>query len=419
MRFLAFALGCTGLLAFSAPALAEDPTPPRVEDVAEARAGDSLPVLVEDCAAPCAGYEVTTELQNDWTFAADPSFLRSDVLQPTVTLDLFFAPTDHLLFAASIPTEPVIDPEPGENAFFQGIGTYVGELYAATQVGPATFRAGKFDTVFSLASEILPGINSTDLVSGFDADERLAGEAVIRFDALGINHALAATAFTTDRTILSESLFTNRGRTSLADGGAGNTSGISSFSIALNGCSGAGTAECYLKGDYGYRLGFRYQKAGLAADAGLEGEGEGGEEAGEPLPPPGDELAYLAAATRSFDLGSAKVRVLGEAAYIKHLDSGPDDAVFLTGSAALDVKPLTYVATYTQKRNLVAEGPDTREHLADFEVIYESQKDAPFAGSQWTLGAAYTFAQNAEGERAHTLSLRATLKFGGETEFGR
>jgi hypothetical protein len=390
--FCALALTGLELLACSTPALANDP----------------IPALIEGCTAPCAGYEISAELQNDWIFAADPAFLKSDVLQPTLTVDLFFAPTNYLQLVTSIITEPVVDPEPGENAVFDGIGTYVAELYSTVEADPATVRVGKFDTIFSLASEVAPGINATDLVSDFDADERLGGEISLGFEGLGLNHALAATTFTTDRTILSNSLFTSRGRTSLSDGGVGNTDGLSSFSIVLDGCKGSETAECYVDGELGYRLGFRHQKAGQPTDDDIEEELT-----------LGNEVAYLAAATKSFELDETTLRLLGEMAYLRHLDGRPNDAVVLTGSTALEVASWTYIATYTQQVNLVAGGPNSREHLADFEIIYASGEDARFDEATWKLGAAYTFARNAEGENAHLFSVRAVFDFGGDVEFGR
>ena len=384
MRFLAILLSSLGLLVVSSPAVADD------------------------CEAPCAGYEISTELQNDWIFAADPSFLKSDVLQPSITADYFLAPVDYLKLVTSIVTEPVVDPAPGQNAAFEGIGTYVGELYAVIEAEPVTLRAGKFDTIFSLASEVDPGINATSLAENFDADERWGAEAVLAFEALDLNHSVAATLFTTDRTFLSESLFTNRGKTRLSDGGAGNTEGISSFSIALNGCKGAETADCYEDGEFGYRLGFRFQKAGHATMEDIEDDIK-----------PADELAYLAAATKSFELDEMTLRLLGEAAYLRHFEGGPDDALLVTGSAALEKDSMRYIATYTQQVNLVAGGPDTREHLADFEAIYSSEEDTPFAGSKWELGAAYTFARNADREDAHIFSVRAVFDFAGSVELGK
>ena len=383
MRFFVFVLGCLGYLTVLTPAFAED------------------------CEAPCAAYEISTELQNDWIFAADPSFLKSDVLQPAVTANYVLAPVEFLKLVTSIITEPVVDPAPGENAVFDGIGTYAAEVYAVIDVEPATIRAGKFDTIFSLASEAAPGINATELVSDFDADERWGAEAIVNFEALDLKHSVAATLFTTDRTILSESLFTNRGRTSLSDGGAGNTNGISSVAIALNGCRGAETAECYDDGDFGYRIGFRYQKAGRATTDDIE-EAK-----------PADELTYLAAAFQSFEMDEMTLRLLGETSYVRHAEDGPDDALMVTGSAALEKDQMLYVATYTQRMNLVAGGPDTREHLADFEAIYSSEDDSPVDGGNWELAGAYTFTRSDAQEDAHLFSLRATFDYAGSVDLGK
>jgi hypothetical protein len=372
-----------------------------------AMAEDTVPALVEGCTAPCAGYEISAELQNDWIFAADPSRLTSDILEPTFTADLFFAPTDHLRFVTSIITEPVIEPEPGENAAFEDIGTYLAELYAIVEADPVILRAGKFDTIFSLASEVAPGINTTELVSDFDADERLGAEIVFDFDGPGIDQALSATAFTTDRSILGDSLFTSRGRTKLSDGGAGNTKGLSSLSLVFDGCSGTEPSDCYMDGDFGYRLGLRYQKAGEAT-----GEDE------DERPRAGDELAYVAAATARREFDGATLRLLGEAVYLRHFDGRPDDALVLTGSAALETEPLTYIATYTQQLNLIGGNPDTREHLADFEVIYEPYGEERSEGATWKLAAAYTLARDADEETAHIFSVRAVFDFSGDVQFG-
>jgi hypothetical protein len=358
----------------------------------------------EDCEAPCAGYTWTGELSNDWIFAADPSELKANLLTPTVTLDLFVQPVEHVKLVSAIITDQVIDPEPGRNSSFKGIGSYVEEAYTEITFDPLTFKAGKFNAEFSLASAEAPGENSTDLAGNLDTDERLGGEAAIAFEAAGWNHRLTGAAFTTDRTALSESLFNNRGRTRLSDGGAGNTEGISSFSAVLDGCAGAEPAECYNEGDYGYRLGLRYQRAGHATEEMIEEELT-----------PHPEWAFLGAAHWKTDIGDNTLRLLGETAYLKHFEGGEDNAWIVTGSAALEVDQITYSAAYSRQRNLVPGGPDTREHLADLSLLYQSEDDQPFAGANWSLGAGYTFAQNEDRERTHTLSATLTLEFGGTT----
>ncbi|CCE98215.1 conserved hypothetical protein [Sinorhizobium fredii HH103] len=372
-----------------------------------ALADDAAPALVEACTAPCIAYEASAELQNDWVFAADPGFLKSDAVEPTLTIDMLLAPMDHLRLVTSVITESVADPRPGEDAIFEGVGTYLAEFYATVQAHPVAIRVGKFDTIFSLASEVAPGINATDLVSDFDADERIGAEVVLGFGGLGMEHALAATAFTTDRSFFSDSLFTSRGRTRLSNGGAGNTEGLSSLSLVLDGCSGAEPIDCYMEGDFGYRFGLRHQRAGAPA----------GEDDEEGLNQ-GDEIAYLAAATAGLEFDEMTFRLLGEAAYLRHFDGGPDDALVLTGSAAIEVEPLTYVATYTRQFNLVDGGPDTRKHLADFEVIYEPDDSERSGGTAWKLAAAYKLARDADEETAHAFSLRAVFDLGGSVETG-
>lgn len=109
------------------------------------------------------------------------------------------------------------------------------------------------------------------------------------------------------------------------------------------------------------------------------------------------------------------LRLLGETAYLRHFDGGSDDALLLTGSAALELEPVTYVASYTQQLNLVAGEPDRREHLADFEAIYEPREGTSLEG--WEFAAAYTVARDAD-ETAHIFSVRAVFNFDGDAELG-
>jgi hypothetical protein len=106
MRFVALAVGSLALLSSQAVA----------QDEGALLRQESLPAPSGECTAPCAGYEISAELGNDWLFAADPSFLTSNVLQPTLEVGLFFAPVDYLRFVTKIVTESVVDPAPGESA---------------------------------------------------------------------------------------------------------------------------------------------------------------------------------------------------------------------------------------------------------------------------------------------------------------
>jgi hypothetical protein len=365
----------------------------------------SVSAQAEDCAAPCAGYSLSAEVLDNWIFGADPSSMKSNTLKPTLTTELYVLPSENVKLFTSVVTEQVIEPEPGIGSAFKDIGTYVSEAYASFDLDPVSLRAGKFDPAFSLASEVSAGINEDELSSAIDVDGRWGAEAALAFDALGLQNAIVATAFTTDRTVLSDSLFTSRGQTRLSVGGAGNTSGISSYGVTLNGCNGSTAADCADEGDFGYRLGFRHQRAGNQTQDQLD-EGIS----------PSSEQAYLAGVFTKFDLNDdMSLRLAAEAAYVKHFEGDPDDTLLFTGSAMIEQGQVKYIAAYTQKNNIISGEANTREHLADLEVIYASGDDNPVDGADWELAAAYTFIHNEDNQDAHLLSLRAILNFAGST----
>ena len=366
------------------------------------------PAFADDCEAPCAGYEISAELQNDWIFSADPSSLTSNNLHPAISADVFLAPTDALKFVASFTTETVVDPLPGISTSFYGTGSYAEELYAILDADPVTLRAGKFNTVFSLASEADPAINAMDIASNIDADERWGAEAVLGFEALDFQHSIAATVFTVDRTSLSNSIFNNRGATTLSDGGPGNIAGIGSAAITLSGCKGAEPSDCYDEGDFGYRLGFRFQRAGHASpdqiEAGIK---------------PVDEFTQMAAATAKFEIGDVTVRLLGETAYVHGFESNPDDALIMTGAAAFEIGPMTYTAAFSRQKTYVKDDVDTIDRLLEVSAVYQSEDDVPFEGASWSAGAAYDYSRDADARTAHVLSMLLSFTFGGSREFGK
>ncbi len=366
------------------------------------------PAFADDCEAPCAGYEISADLQNDWIFSGNPSSLTSNNLYPSISTDLFLAPTDAFRFVASITTEQVIDPAPGSNTVFHGTGAYAEELYAVLDADPVVLRAGKINTVFSLASEADPGINAMDIATSIDADERWGVEAVLGFEALDFKHSIAATVFTVDRTFLSNSIFNKRGATNLSDGGPGNVAGIGSAAITLSGCKGAEPADCYDEGDFGYRAGFRFQRAGHASPDQIEEDIK-----------PVDEFTGVAAATAKFDVGDMTVRLLGETALVRGFESNPDDALIMTGSAALEIDAMTYTAAFSQQKTYVKNDADTINRLLEISAVYRSEDDVPFDGASWSAGAAYDCRRDADAQTAHVLSLLLSFTFGGSHEFGK
>ena len=340
--------------------------------------------------------------------SGNPSSLTSNNLYPSISTDLFLAPSDAFKFVASITTEQVIDPAPGSSTMFYGTGTYAEELYAVLDADPVVLRAGKIDTIFSLASEANPGINAMDIATNIDADERWGLEAVLGFEALDLKQSLAATVFSVDRTFLSNSLFNHRGTTGLTDGGAGNTSGASSAALTLSGCKGAEPADCYDEGDFGYRVGFRFQRAGHTSPDQIEEDIK-----------PVDKFTGVAAATAKFDVGDMTVRLLGETAYVRGFESNPNDALIMTGSAALEMGAMTYTAAFSRQKTYVRDDADTVERLLEVSAVHQSEDDVPFDGASSSAGAAYDYSRDADAQTAHVLSLLLSFTFGGSHEFGK
>ncbi|MFN0192122.1 MAG: porin [Aestuariivirga sp.] len=351
----------------------------------------------DECGAPCVGYSLSSEVQGDFIVGTDPAGLTGDDIEPSTDLELFFKPIDRLKIVSTITTESVLDPLPGEDRVFEDIGGYVSELYAEADFEPVTLRWGKFDPQFGLATNTLDGIYATDLLGDYDSSERWAVESVLDFEAFGLSHAITASAFTTDRTFLSNSIITRRGKLRLSDGGAGNNRGIPSFALLLDGCLGAAAAECYADGRFGYRFGVRYQKAGRRTAEQIEDEII-----------LNDETGFLAAGTARFEIDPVTLRFLSEFAYFDHFEGEPDDVWYATVSAAAEIEPVTLAAAYTRQRTLVAGGPDTKADLVDITASYDLGEDFSLAGETWKIAAAYRYRQD-EGVSDHTIGLKLSI----------
>jgi hypothetical protein len=357
----------------------------------------------QDCTAPCLAYSVSGELQDEWLFSAKPAANEANDISPTLGATLDFRPVDDFSMIATETTEAVRDPEPGNDRAFQDIGTYLEEFYGEARFDSVTFRFGKFSPIFGLATNEAPGFNATEFSGDYDNEERWVGEAALSFEAHEMSHQLSASIFTTDRTALSESLFTNRGRLRLSDGGAGNTSGLSSAVLALSGCLGAETDECYADGTLGYRLGLRYQKAGTATE----------DQIAEDISPK-DELTFLAAATTRFEIADETVlRALAEVAYVDHLEGGPDDALIWTGTLELEMEPMAYSIGYSARQTFILGAPDETDHLVDVAAFYTFNEDLALLGESWKLGAGYTYLSAAGREAAHVATLRLSFELEG------
>lgn len=352
----------------------------------------------EGCVGPCLEYSGTFDLKATWLHPSDGSVGDSYLLGAETENTFKLKAIDGLSFMANIITEPVIDAESGKNQLFRGSGTYVDVLQAQYDFDSFSIWGGKIDPAFGRASDATPGLHGSDIAENYDLSERLGGGASYSFEAAGMANRLQASAFTVDRTVLSESLFNNRGRTSLDDGGAGNSKGVSSVAVALDGCRGAEVDSCYDEGSFGYQLAARYQKGGVGSD--------------------GNEVGVLGSLNKSISLSDeTTLRLFGEAAWFRNFEGSAEDAVVVTTSAALEMGSATYSVAYSQQRDLVASGPDTNEYLVDATAMYDLSDTVSFFGESWSIGAGYAFDQ-ADGENIHAVGLKLSSEFGANIPLG-
>ena len=179
---------------------------------------------------------ISIEVQNDLTFHADDRALEQNELGTLTEPSFSFWLTEGLSINTGLVLEAVTDPGPREDRFFEGHGFYVEVLTASYETDRFSLYAGKFGPNFSLAFDAAAGVYGTDMS---EDDVELAefvgfgGSYVLGETGLG-RLDLSASLFTADRSILSNSVFKERGRVHLGDGGPGNTSGLESFVIGLD-----------------------------------------------------------------------------------------------------------------------------------------------------------------------------------------
>ena len=360
-----------------------------------------LHLIPSYCVAPCLDYEVSGELQNDWAFAAHPSSLTSNNLYPTLESVVAVAPLDHLRLVGDFIYEPVLDVAPGQSNALSDLGLYADQLYAQLEAGPFNVQAGKIHPPFGRAWDVTPGLHGDDISGNYELEERIGADAGYAFDAFGIEHILQVSAFTADRTALSGSAFTNRPETHLSDGGAGNTEGVSSISVTLDGCLGASGMDCYSNGEFGYQLAGLYQKKGRG----------GVDEKGNPIEA-FNERGVAASVNKSIAFGNKTLILFGEAAYFRRFEGDVDDALFLTASSELEVDPISYSLVYSSQENL---GPNIpASNLVELAASYDLSKYLSITGEQWSIGASYAFERNVDGGAdTHLFSVLLTIDFSG------
>ncbi len=318
-----------------------------------AAAAAGLLALPAQAAGDAASYprlavDIPIEIQNDGTYdSEDRDQERNDLFtdtEPEVTLEVL----PGLSLRAHFVLEPVRDPEPREDRFFEDHGLFVEDLVAAYESERFSAFGGKFTPNFGVAWDAAPGIYGTDFAEdGYEFSERIGfgGGVTVGNERAG-EHTLSASTFFLDTSVLSRSLFRGRGEVDLADGGVSNTEDFSSFAVALD---GGGMAA--LPG-LAYHLAFIRQ-------AGGRGDAE-------------DERGVAVAATRPFPLGG-ELTAEPLVEYVRFFDADGvpgRDREFLTTSVRLGWRRWNLTLSRTG-RDTDGGGVDDSDNLFQISAGYE------------------------------------------------
>lgn len=228
------------------------------------------------------------------------------------------------------------------------------EFYVALEGERFGVHAGKFDPTFGFAFDKAPVMFGRRLVEGYETTEMIgAGGRWKVADGLGGRHALVASAFFADSTVLSQSVFTRPGRDDpiatrpgrlrRGDGGPANTSSLESFTVAVTG------ADAFGRDGLAYTIGYRRQRQG----------------AGDRR----DEDGWVAGVEWRLALGEdLTLTPLAEFATLTGFEGDDVEARFLTGAATLEWGPWLARAAATLRR--LRGAADSDDHLVMATVGY-------------------------------------------------
>ncbi|MEM9263181.1 MAG: hypothetical protein AAGA22_06355 [Pseudomonadota bacterium] len=254
-------------------------------------------------------YAVTIEIQNDYNFDSDDPLAEFNDTFATITGEFSYAFGAGSSINATALIEPVEDPI--DDRFFEDHGFYFEELFYAQEFRGVEFVLGKYNPAFGFAWDAAPGIYGVDFAEDYQILERLG--AAVNIPVLGGDHVFQFALFQADRTILSDSIGTERGQTNILSGGVSNTNGPESFSATLTGEFG----------DTAYNLGFQHQARGVGDVK--------------------DQSGVVGGVIQSFN----SVEVLGEVAYLEGFEGTPYDALYVTAGVSVPVGPVSLSGVFS------------------------------------------------------------------------
>lgn len=320
----------------------------------------------QDASSPFSA-EFSVEIQSD--VVVDSSAPGGEINNTFATVEgaLSFALSSHSSINSTLVLEQITPPT--SDSAFEDHGLYAEELYFTHDFGVAEVTLGKFNPAFGTAWDAAPGIYGVDFAEDYEISEKIGAGVSVPLPLGTGEHSLSFAVFTADRSVLSESLGENRGRTDLNSGGVSNTNGLGSVSVALSGAFGATS----------YNIGWQSQAQGRGDLA--------------------DQTGVVAGLSHDLADSGVALTLLAELAYFDHFDGTRNSATYATFGAEVPLGPITVSAVYSLRD--VDGAP--KDHLATVSGEVNVTDDL-------TAALAYRYGDEG-GDESHVIGALLTYAF--------
>lgn len=265
--------------------------------------------------------EGAVEFEWDNTFDADDPAAEMSDLYNTTELGISLDFGNGFSAASVFVFEPVLDPV--DDRTLEDHGLFLENVFLQYSADRFTLYGGKINPVFGTAWDMTPGLYGVDIAEEYELAEMIGVGGDFNMTAFGSwEHVVSGAVFYADTSNLSDSWFTERGQTTLADGGPGNTEGLDSYAFAID-----GTGLPSMPG-LAYHVGYRSLAKGVG-DL-------------------NDERAVVFGLSRDFELNDdMSVSTIFEFAKLSNTHGGTEDSTFFTTGGSLVCGPWSYSLAYS------------------------------------------------------------------------